>query len=78
MLPGAQTLTMTQPLSAFAFATAGQTGSFLNMAPEVVLNEPYDEKADIFSMGCCLFEVGCSRQRFPTNCLVFKWHACPS
>ena len=38
---------------------AGQTGSFLNMAPEVVLNEPYDEKADIFSMGCCYFEVRC-------------------
>ena len=38
-------------------ALAGQTGSFLNMAPEVVLSQPYDEKADIFSLGCCLFEV---------------------
>ncbi len=38
-------------------AFAGQTGSFLNMAPEVVLSQPYNEKADIFSLGCCLFEV---------------------
>ena len=37
--------------------TAGQTGSFLNMAPEVVLKKPYNEKADIFSLGCCMFEV---------------------
>ena len=28
------------------------------MAPEVVLSQPYDEKVDIFSLGCCLFEVG--------------------
>ena len=27
------------------------------MAPEVVLKQPYNEKADIFSLGCCLFEV---------------------
>ena len=39
------------------FALIGQTGSFLNMAPEVVLSQPYDEKVDIFSLGCCLFEV---------------------
>ena len=51
---------MNAPTCVCAFA-AGQTGSFLNMAPEVVLNEPYDEKADIFSMGCCFFEVWCSQ-----------------
>jgi len=27
------------------------------MAPEVVLKKPYNEKADIFSLGCCMFEV---------------------
>ena len=36
---------------------AGQTGSFLSMAPEVVLKQPYNEKADIFSLGCCMIEV---------------------
>lgn len=28
------------------------------MAPEVVLGLPYYEKADIFSLGCCMYEVG--------------------
>ena len=41
----------------------GQTGSFLNMAPEVVLKQPYNEKADIFSLGCCMFEVRVVSQR---------------
>jgi serine/threonine protein kinase len=27
------------------------------MAPEVVLKQPYNEKADIFSLGCCIYEV---------------------
>ncbi len=40
---------------------AGQTGSFLSMAPEVVLKQPYNEKADIFSLSCCMLEVRCSR-----------------
>ncbi len=33
---------------AVAAATAGQTGSFLNMAPEVVLGEQYNESAVSF------------------------------
>ena len=45
-----------------AWASAAQTGSFLNMAPEVVLGQPYYEKADIFSLGCCLSEVPLSLQ----------------
>ena len=58
-----------KPAPTSASGTAGQTGSFLNMAPEVVLNEPYDEKADIFSMGCCFFEVGRFHERSPNQLL---------
>ena len=42
---------------------AGQTGSFLSMAPEVMLGRPYNEKADIFSLACCITEVRTSCQR---------------
>ncbi len=35
----------------------GQTGSWLYMAPEVMLNKPYNEKVDIFSLGIILYEV---------------------
>ncbi len=27
------------------------------MAPEVMLRRPYNEKADIFSLACCIVEV---------------------
>ena len=36
---------------------AGQTGSYFSMAPEVLLSEPYNEKADIFSLGVMMYEV---------------------
>lgn len=36
----------------------GQTGSYLNMAPEMIVgNNRYNEKVDIFSLGCCIFEI---------------------
>jgi len=44
---------------------AGQTGSWLYMAPEVMLNKPYNEKVDIFSLGIILYEV----RRSPALCL---------
>lgn len=34
-----------------------ETGSALNMAPEMKKGEFYNEKVDIFSLGCCIFEV---------------------
>ncbi len=36
---------------------AGQTGSFLGMAPEVTLGKDYDEKADVFSLGCVMVDL---------------------
>lgn len=35
----------------------GQTGSFLGMAPEVTLAKPYDEQADVFSLGCVITDI---------------------
>mmetsp|Transcript_21115 Transcript_21115/g.63531 ORF Transcript_21115/g.63531 Transcript_21115/m.63531 type:complete len:531 (+) Transcript_21115:485-2077(+) len=35
----------------------GQTGSYLNMAPEVVKGEPYNEAADIFGLGIVIYEL---------------------
>jgi len=55
---------------------AGQTGSFLGMAPEVTLLQPYNEKADIFSLGCCIVEVGtCSACREPDEQCAGGMHA---
>lgn len=34
-----------------------QCGSPLWMAPEMIKNEPYDEKADVYSFGICLWEL---------------------
>lgn len=36
---------------------AGETGSYLYMAPECMLSKPYNEKVDIFSLAVILFEV---------------------
>jgi serine/threonine protein kinase len=36
---------------------AGKTGTYLYMAPEVFLGQPYNEKADVFSFGVALYEL---------------------
>lgn len=35
----------------------GQAGTFHWMAPEVLMNEPYSEKADVYSYGIVLWEI---------------------
>lgn len=40
-----------------ATAMTGGTGSALYMAPEVFLNEAYDERCDVFSFGMVFYEV---------------------
>ncbi|KAK9918800.1 hypothetical protein WJX75_007031 [Coccomyxa subellipsoidea] len=39
------------------FELTGKTGSYFYMAPEVVNEEPYNEKADVFSFGVILYEI---------------------
>ena len=39
------------------FALTGKTGSYLYMAPCVTLSLPYNEQADLFSLGCVLWEL---------------------
>jgi serine/threonine protein kinase len=45
------------PLPALLLPPAGQTGSYLSMAPEVFLGQPYNEKVDVFSFGVLLYEL---------------------
>ncbi|WIA16106.1 hypothetical protein OEZ85_012827 [Tetradesmus obliquus] len=40
-----------------AFNLTGRTGSLLYMAPEVFREQPYSEKADVFSFGVMMYEV---------------------
>ncbi|CAG9467297.1 unnamed protein product [Pedinophyceae sp. YPF-701] len=40
-----------------ALALTGCTGSLMYMAPEVLLQKPYNESADVFSFGLCMYEV---------------------
>ena len=42
-------------------------GSPLNMAPEVLQGLPYSSKADIWSVGCCLYELLFGKPPFTAN-----------
>eukprot|EP00741_Cyanophora_paradoxa_P004534 tig00000808_g4403.t1 len=35
----------------------GETGSYRWAAPEILRNEKYDEKVDVYSFGCCVWEM---------------------
>ncbi len=37
------------------------------VSPEVLKGEPFNEKADIWALGCLLFELCCLRKAFDDN-----------
>ena len=45
-------------------------GTPLYMAPELIEQQPYDHKADLWSLGCILFELLTSKPPFSTNSIV--------
>mmetsp|Transcript_9719 Transcript_9719/g.13642 ORF Transcript_9719/g.13642 Transcript_9719/m.13642 type:complete len:322 (-) Transcript_9719:19-984(-) len=46
------------------YKLTGNTGSLRYMAPEVALNLPYDEKADVYSYGILLWELASLKRPF--------------
>jgi serine/threonine protein kinase len=42
----------------------GDTSAISHMAPEVILREAYDEKADLWSLGCVAYEMLNGRHPF--------------
>ena len=49
-----------------------QCGTPLYMAPEIHGGKPYDKKADIWALGCILFELGARTQAFKSLMDVIK------
>ncbi|GFR41619.1 hypothetical protein Agub_g2344 [Astrephomene gubernaculifera] len=45
------------PQGEAAYALTGRAGTLMYMAPEVIRDEPYNEKVDVFSFGVVLYEV---------------------
>ncbi|XP_021895853.1 serine/threonine-protein kinase HT1-like isoform X2 [Carica papaya] len=43
----------------------GTTGTLGYMAPEVIKNEPYNRKCDVYSFGICLGEIYCCDMPYP-------------
>ena len=48
----------------------GRCGTLAYMAPEVANDLPYDARADMWSLGCVLYEVACLRVPFPSGTCV--------
>ena len=44
----------------------GHTGTLVYMAPEVYLNQPYNEKVDVYSFAMIIWEIISGQQVFPT------------
>jgi len=44
-------------ISELQFNLTGQTGSYIYMAPEMFKGLPYNEKVDMFSLGCIIYEL---------------------
>ena len=42
-------------------------GTMFYSCPEIIKNEPYNDKADIWALGCCLYEICCLEQPFCTS-----------
>ena len=58
---------MARALSGAALATT-HCGSPLYMAPEILRNQDYDSKADLWSVGCVLFQMLTGTPPFHGNC----------
>jgi NIMA (never in mitosis gene a)-related kinase len=42
-------------------------GTLIYTCPEIVENKPYSEKADIWAVGCILYELACLKPPFVSN-----------
>eukprot|EP01026_Neomeris_dumetosa_P070774 TRINITY_DN7091_c0_g1_i1.p1 TRINITY_DN7091_c0_g1~~TRINITY_DN7091_c0_g1_i1.p1 ORF type:complete len:471 (-),score=35.67 TRINITY_DN7091_c0_g1_i1:2747-4159(-) len=54
-------------LQGHTYHLSGKTGNPLYMAPEVWLNQAYNEKVDIFALGCIMFELFTGQLRIFDN-----------
>lgn len=42
-------------------------GTLVYTCPEIVQNQPYDDKADIWSLGCIIYELAGLKQPFQSS-----------